>query len=104
MDGKRRKQSIGFPVLLEMMFPRRLMEKIKEQLKIDGSKGVQAEHNYMREGTHKRYESSKYRDVYKRQEGLVKNIQEVLDEKEREEFTRLKVIKKQKDGKKNASE
>ena len=39
-----------------------------------------------------------------RYEGLVKNIQEVLDEKEREEFTRLKVIKKQKDGKKNASE
>ena len=33
-----------------------------------------------------------------RYEGLVKNIQEVLDEKEREEFTRLKVIKKQKDG------
>ena len=61
MDGKRRKQSIGFPVLLEMMFPRRLMEKIKEQLKIDGSKGVQAEHNYMRKGTLKRYESSKYR-------------------------------------------
>lgn len=30
-------------------------------------------------------------------EGIVKNIQDVLDEKEREEFTRLKVIKKQKD-------
>ena len=28
-------------------------------------------------------------------EGIVKSIQEVLDEKEREEFTRLKVIKKQ---------
>ena len=38
-----------------------------------------------------------------RYEGLVKNIQEVLAEKEREEFTRLKVIKKQKDGKKNVS-
>jgi V/A-type H+-transporting ATPase subunit D len=32
-----------------------------------------------------------------RYEGIVKNIQDVLDEKEREEFTRLKVIKKQKD-------
>lgn len=35
-----------------------------------------------------------------RYEGIVKNIQDVLDEKEREEFTRLKVIKKQKDSKK----
>jgi len=34
-----------------------------------------------------------------RYEGIVKNIQDVLDEKEREEFTRLKVIKKQKDSK-----
>lgn len=31
-----------------------------------------------------------------RYEGIVKSIQNVLDEKEREEFTRLKVIKKQK--------
>lgn len=30
-------------------------------------------------------------------EGIVKNIQDVLDEKEREEFSRLKIIKKQKE-------
>lgn len=30
-------------------------------------------------------------------EGIVKNIQDVLDEKEREEFSRLKMIKKQKE-------
>lgn len=34
-----------------------------------------------------------------RYEAIVKNIQDVLDEKEREEFTRLKVIKKQKEEK-----
>lgn len=34
-----------------------------------------------------------------RYEEIVKNIQDVLDEKEREEFTRLKVIKKQKEAK-----
>lgn len=31
-------------------------------------------------------------------EAIVKNIQEVLEEKEREEFSRLKIIKKQKEG------
>lgn len=39
-----------------------------------------------------------------RYEEMVKNIQDVLDEKEREEFTRLKVIKKQKDQKKKVSQ
>ena len=34
-----------------------------------------------------------------RYESIVKNIQDVLDEKEREEFTRLKVIKKQTEAK-----
>lgn len=60
MGRIRRKISAGLPVWVEALFPQRLMRRIKEQLKLDGSGKVQQEHTVMRPGAEKAYEASQY--------------------------------------------